>query len=94
MKIPCFYYYLQFKLAEHSKSGNIHLDSVYSLFKQYRIPKKLKPMILDELEGFGLISCLDNGIIKVLRKDFDEIMEKGVETRKLRVLEMIKNGIF
>lgn len=59
MKEPSFYIYLQYKIQEHSRAGVISMDEVMELLGKYRIPKKLKRVVIAELSEMKLVKVLN-----------------------------------
>jgi len=70
--IPCvFYFYLHSILIEATKDGTMSVEEAEWRMFQWRIPKKLKILILKEMEILGLLIREDKRNIKLLKTDFD-----------------------
>lgn len=77
--IPCiFYFYIHCKLKEKFKEGSIvsTKDAMDFLF-EWRIPGKIRPIIIKELEMLDLIERNDKKTIKIKQSTFtvDDIRE-------------------
>ena len=52
---PSFYSYLQFKMSEHSNKGNLEEYRALEILSAYHIPKKIRKVILKEMEDMNMI---------------------------------------
>ncbi|MCK9371179.1 hypothetical protein M0R04_14805 [Candidatus Dojkabacteria bacterium] len=92
--IPTIYYYWQLRFAE---SGVISVDQAKELLSKYCIPRKLRGIILGEMELCGLIRIDDSsGAMRVIhcpyKKDgminLDRVAKRGKQVE----IVLKKNG--
>jgi len=71
--IPCsFYFYIHYKLKEKFKVATVLSTKETAKFLfEWRIPEKIRPIIIKELEILGLIERLNKKTIKIKESDFD-----------------------
>ena len=70
--IPCiFYFYLQSKLKEKAEGDLMPLNEVKWRMFQWRIPHKIKSLILKEMELLGLVEMETKRTIKFIKSDFN-----------------------
>lgn len=71
-KIPCvFYLYLHSKLFERARGYPLPYKEAKSYLFQWKIPRKLRPLILKELEILGLVIKIKD-MIEIERPKFKE----------------------
>ena len=72
-KIPClFYYYLHSKIWEMASGSLISERDLKKYLFQWRIPEKMKILIIKELILLGLLEKEQRYILKINRPKFDE----------------------
>ena len=84
-EIPCiFYIYLHSKIVENLEGEIISIKEVKMYLSEWRLPNKIKPLILKELEILGLIKEVDRRHIKLNKSKFD-IEDCNKYYRKLKL---------
>jgi hypothetical protein len=72
-KIHCiFYLYLHSKLYEGMPSKEVSIKEMKKWLFQWKIPKKIRPLILKELEVLGLIKINGRYFVEMNKPEFDE----------------------
>jgi len=72
-KMPCtFYYYLHNILYEKYGERETSIKTIKECLFQWRIPKAIRPIIIKELEMFGLAERINNRTIKLKKSYFDK----------------------
>ena len=72
-KIPCiFYLYLHAKLYEGLLTKETSIKDIKKSLFQWKIPKKIRPLIIKELEILGLIEINKRYYVKFRRPVFKE----------------------
>lgn len=70
-EIPCiFYIYLHSKIFENLGLEVVNIREVKMYMSKWRIPNKIKPLMLRELEILGLIKIVDRANIKLNKPIF------------------------
>ena len=71
-KIPCiFYLYIHSKIFEKSGGNAIDMKEVKKYLFQWKIPRKLRPLIIREMEMLGLVERKRH-ILRIERPIFNE----------------------
>lgn len=70
--IPCiFYYYIHYKLKEEYRVATvISTKEAMKFLFEWRIPKKLRPIIIKELEILNLIERVNKKTVKINDSNF------------------------
>lgn len=70
--IPCiFYYYLHCKLKEKFKEETeLSTKEAMKFLFEWRIPEKIRPVMIKELEMLNLIERVNKKIIRLKHSDF------------------------
>ena len=70
--IPCiFYYYLHYKLKEKYKDGAVlSTKEAMSFLFEWRIPEKIRPIVIKELEILELVERVNKKTIKLRPSSF------------------------
>jgi len=67
-----FYYYLHNILYEKYGEKETSIKTIKDFLFQWRIPKQIRPLIIKELEIFGLAKRINNRTIKLNKSYFDK----------------------
>jgi hypothetical protein len=71
--IPCIFYLYIFKKIRDRKGDNyISKKEIISHMHEWRIPKKIRRLMLKELEILGLTEKVDKNTLKMLDCEFKE----------------------
>jgi len=71
--IPCiYYYYLHSKIWESTKGGEISIVDLKKYLFQWKLPHKLRPLIIKELLLLGLLKKSGRHYVEVIRSTFNE----------------------
>ena len=71
--IPCiFYLYIFEKIKQRSKGNIVDKKETLTYMYEWKIPKKMRPLILKELEMLGLVENVDCRHIKLNNSTFNE----------------------
>jgi len=65
------YLYLHLKIWEYFKSEVISLKDFKNYMFEWRIPKKLRPIVVKELECIGLITRKNRNLVIIKRPTFN-----------------------
>lgn len=91
MKIPLIYTYYQVKLTQKASPNGVlsHDNAVYILSK-YNVPKKLRPLILKDLQRFKLIKlidpCKDIQVLPILEV---EALDMSIVGKRKHIVERV-----
>jgi len=70
--IPCIYYlYLHRKIWEMSGGGIVSTRKVKKYLFQWKIPSKIRPLLIKELLILGLIEKESKNLIKINQSEFN-----------------------
>lgn len=90
--IGVWYEYMQIKFAEHGHRGEniLPYNEVIKFLNFYRIPKQMKPVILQEMELMKMLQTT-NEKIKVINCNYDESEYANLNkiTKRKRQVELI-----
>ncbi len=71
--MPCtFYYYLHNILYEKYGEREVNITTIKDFLFQWRIPTPMRPVIIKELEIFGLVERVNRRLIKIKKSYFDK----------------------
>lgn len=65
-----FYYYIHFKLKEHTKGQVVQKRQICSYLSEWRIPKNIRRIIVGELITLGLIEKVGRNKVIIQNEDF------------------------
>lgn len=67
-----FYYYIHYMLKEKYREGTVlSTKDAMKFFFEWRLPEKIRPVIIKELETLGLIKRINKKSIEINGSDFD-----------------------
>jgi len=71
--IPCiFYFYIHCKLKEKYKAGAIiNAKEASDFLFEWRIPTKMRPIVIRELQMLGLLRRVNKKTMEIERSEFD-----------------------
>jgi len=71
-EIPCLLYlYIHSRIDDWAKREDLPIKELLMFMHEWRIPKKLRPLILKEFEMLGLVKRIDNRTLKIEQPLFD-----------------------
>ncbi|MFW6233418.1 MAG: hypothetical protein ACOC3Z_02025, partial [Nanoarchaeota archaeon] len=72
-EIPCiFYLYIHSKMYLWASNKEVSKKDLKNFLFQWKIPKRLRPLIIKELEIMGLLKNIKQYIVEIKRPEFNE----------------------